>query len=193
MSTELSTKTALPTSDIFAGTRWEVDPAHSTVSFTVRHLMVTEVGGTFGSFRGFMQQGAEDLSGSTLEVTIDTESITTHTADRDAHLKSPDFFDVANHPTATFVSTAFRKTGTDTFDIEGNLTIRGITKPVTLKAEYFGRMKDGWGNLKAGFAATTMINRYDFDLKWNMGLETGGVLLSEKVKLTIGAQFVWKG
>ncbi len=193
MSTDLKTTSAVPTADIFAGTRWEIDPSHSTIAFTARHLMVTEVGGTFGSFRGFLLQGAEDLSGSSLEVTIDTESITTNAPDRDAHLKSADFFDVANHPTATFVSTAFTKTGADSFDIEGNLTIRGITKPVTLKAEYFGRMKDGWGNLKAGFAATAVINRYDFNLKWNMGLETGGVLVSEKVKLSIGAQFVWKG
>jgi polyisoprenoid-binding protein YceI len=190
--TTLTTQSA-PTADLFVGTRWEIDSSHSTIGFSVRHLMVSEVAGTFGSFHGHMIQGAEDMSASSLEVTIDTPSITTHAADRDAHLKGPDFFNVEIHPTAMFVSTAFRRIRGENYAIDGNLTIRGITKPITLQAVYFGRMKDGWGNLKAGFSATTTINRYDFDLKWNMGLETGGVLVSEKVKLTIGAQLVWKG
>lgn len=168
-----------------AGT-WAIDPAHTEVGFTARHLMVSKVRGHFGDVRGEISVG-EDVSDSTVKVEIDPASISTGTPDRDQHLVSPDFLDVEAHPTISFVSTGVRPAGRN-WILDGALTIRGITRPVELAVEFIGAATDPWGNAKAGFSASTEIDRRDWGLTWNAPLETGGVLVGEKVTIEIEAQ-----
>jgi len=164
-----------------AGT-WALDPTHSEVGFVARHLMVTKVRGSFGEVTGTVTV-KDDVLDSVADVTIRTDSISSGTADRDAHLRSADFFDVENHPEIRFVSTSF--TG-DT--LVGDLTIKGITKPVTLDVDFNGVATDPWGNTKAAFEAEGEIDRTQWGLNWNAALETGGVLVSEKIKLKLDVQ-----
>ncbi|MBR7743300.1 YceI family protein [Phycicoccus sp. BSK3Z-2] len=164
-----------------AGT-WTIDPLHSEVGFTARHMMVSKVRGSFGDVTGTVVV-ADDLSASTAEATIQLGSVTTGSADRDAHLRSADFFDVENNPEMTFRSTSF-----DGETLTGDLTIKGVTKPVTLDVEFGGVGTDPWGNEKAGFEATGEIDRTDWGLTWNANLEKGGVLVSEKIKLALDIQ-----
>ena len=164
-----------------AGT-WALDPTHSEVGFVARHLMVTKVRGSFGEVSGTVTV-KDDVLDSVADVTIKTDSISSGTADRDAHLRSADFFDVENHPEIRFVSTSF--TG-DT--LVGDLTIKGITKPVTLDVDFNGVATDPWGNTKAAFEAEGEIDRTQWGLNWNAALETGGVLVSEKIKLKLDVQ-----
>jgi polyisoprenoid-binding protein YceI len=161
---------------------WAIDPTHSEVGFVARHLMVTKVRGSFADVTGTVQV-ADELAQSVADVTIQTASVTTGTADRDGHLRSADFFDVENFPQITFVSTSF-----DGDTLTGDLTIKGITKPVTLDVEFNGVATDPWGNDKAAFEATGELNRTDWGLTWNANLEKGGVLVSEKIKLVIDVQ-----
>ena len=161
---------------------WAIDPTHSEVGFVARHLMVTKVRGSFADVTGTVQV-ADELAQSVADVTIQTASVTTGTADRDGHLRSADFFDVENFPQITFVSTSF-----DGDTLAGDLTIKGITKPVTLDVEFNGVATDPWGNDKAAFEATGELNRTDWGLTWNANLEKGGVLVSEKIKLVIDVQ-----
>ena len=159
-----------------------LDPAHTRVGFSARHAMVTKVRGQFDEFVGTAHVDAENPASSTVEVTIQAASVTTGQAQRDGHLKSPDFFDVETYPQITFVSTDVERDGTE-WSITGDLTINAVTKPVTVLFEETGEAKDPFGNLRVGFEGTVTINRSEWDLKWNSPLESGGVLVSEKVTL----------
>jgi polyisoprenoid-binding protein YceI len=163
---------------------WNVDATHSEVGFTARHLMVSKVRGQFKDFAAVVTI-AQPFELSSLEATVQMASVDTNSADRDTHVKSADFFDVENHPTMTFTST---KVAGDT--MEGLLTIKGITKPVTFDLEFGGVSADPWGGTRAGFEATTEINRKDFGLTWNVAVEGGGVLVGEKVKVSLDIQLV---
>ncbi len=172
---------------------WEIDPVHSTIEFAVKHMMFTTVRGRFKSFKGTINADEKDPDRSTVTVEIDANSIDTGVGDRDAHLKSPDFLDVENHPTITFrskrVQGAAAKEG-DKFKVTGDLTIRGKTIEVTLDAKYEGRGKDPWGKERAGATATGEIDRRQWGLQWNQALETGGVLVGNAVKFEIDVQAV---
>jgi polyisoprenoid-binding protein YceI len=162
---------------------WTVDAGHSTVGFSVRHLMVAKVRGQFTSFSGAITVGADPLQ-SKVEATVDAGSIDTRDEARDGHLKSADFFDLENHPTWTLVSTGITPKGGD-FVLTADLTIRGVTQSVDFDLEFAGVATDPWGNTKAGFTAETEISRKDFGLEWNAALETGGVVVGDKVKITL--------
>ena len=168
--------------------RWVIDGSHTSAEFVARHLMVTKVRGGFGSITGTIDV-AEDPTESSVEVAIDTVSVMTGDAKRDDHVKSPDFLDVENHPEMRFASTAVRATGSS-WIVDGDLTIKGIPKPVTLDFDFAGIATDPWGNQKAAFSATATINREDWDLNWNVPLETGGVLVSKKINIEIELQAV---
>lgn len=167
--------------------RWNIDTAHSNVEFVARHLVVTKVRGHFGKWSGHIDVDTADITKSTASATFEVDSIDTREAQRDGHLKSPDFLDAANHPTITFTSTKVEKDGSD-LKVTGNLTIRGVSKEVTLSVESHGTNKDPWGNTKALYAAKTHINRKDFGVNFNAVLETGGVLVSDKIEIDIEIQ-----
>ena len=162
---------------------YAVDPAHSEVGFTVRHAMVTKVRGSFSDVQGSVVLD-EDANLIAVDATIAIASVDTRNADRDAHLRSADFFDVENHPTMTFVSRSV-VVGGEGFVVTGDLTLHGVTREVVLDVEASGVATDPFGNARAGFSAETEINRKDFGLTWNAALETGGVMVSEKVKITL--------
>lgn len=161
---------------------YTLDASHSRLGFSARHAMVTTVRGAFKSFEGTATIDTATPANSTVTLTIDPASVDTGTADRDGHLTSGDFFDVENFPTITFVSTQVERDG-DEWAITGDLTIKGVAKPVTIVFEETGSARDPFGNLRAGFEGSTTINRKDWGLTWNAALETGGVLVSEKIKL----------
>lgn len=163
---------------------WTVDASHTEVGFTARHLMVSKVRGQFKDVEGTVTVG-EPFSTSQVTATVQLASIETGSADRDAHLKSADFFDVENNPVMTFVSTDVSE---DT--LKGDLTIKGVTRPVEFDLEFGGVATDPWGNTKAGFEAEAEINRKDWGLEWNVALEGGGVLVSEKVKIKLDVQLL---
>ena len=165
---------------------WKLDPTHSEVSFTVKHLAISKVRGTFESFDVTIVT-AEDLADSTIEATIDVASVNTKQKDRDAHLRTSDFFLAEEHPTITFVSTSIAGTPDD-FAVTGDLTMRGVTKQVVLKGEFGGITTDGYGQTKAGATATTTINRQDFGVSWNAALEAGGFTLGDDVTITLDLQ-----
>ena len=173
-----------------AGT-WNVDPVHSVAEFKVKHMMISNVKGQFTSVKGSLVLDESDLTRSRAEATIDATSINTREPDRDAHLKSADFFDVEKFPTLTFQSTKITRTGDGELAVDGDLTIHGVTRNVRFAVE--GPTppgKDPWGNTRIGLAATTKINRKDFGLHWNAALETGGILVGEDVTITLDVQFV---
>jgi polyisoprenoid-binding protein YceI len=165
--------------------RWAIDLTHSQITFAVKHLGISTVRGTFDRFDGTIDEDNGTVNGAHL--TIDVASLNTGTAQRDDHLRSGDFFDVANHPTATFVLKESTRTGNELTAI-GDLTIRGITKPVTLTGEIGGPAKDPWGNTKVSATLSTKLPRKEWGLTWNATLETGGLLVSEDVKLDIELQ-----
>jgi polyisoprenoid-binding protein YceI len=171
---------AAPGADI-AGD-YVLDPAHTRIGFSARHAMVTKVRGQFDEFEGTAHIDTEDPAKSTVAVTIQSASVSTGQAQRDGHLKSPDFFDVETYPQITFTSTDIQRDGAE-WSITGALTINDVTKPVTVLFEETGEAKDPFGNLRVGFEGSVTINRSDWGLKWNSPLETGGVLVSEKVTL----------
>lgn len=177
------TITAQNITQIPAGT-WTVDASHTEVGFTARHLMVSKVRGQFKDVEGTVTVG-EPFSTSQVTATVQLASIETGSADRDAHLKSADFFDVENNPVMTFVSTEVSE---DT--LKGDLTIKGVTRPVEFDLEFGGVATDPWGNTKAGFEAEAEINRKDWGLEWNVALEGGGVLVSEKIKIKLDVQLL---
>jgi polyisoprenoid-binding protein YceI len=181
----VTTTTLSTVPGLVAGT-WVIDPSHSEVSFSVRHLMVSKVRGTFGTFSGELTV-AENLLDSKVNATIDAASINTRDENRDNHLRTNDFFDIENFPQWTFVSTGIREAG-KTFLVDGDLTIRGVTKSVTLDLEILGVNKDPWGNTKLALEASTKINRKDFGVEWNAPLEAGGVLVGEEVTITLDVQ-----
>ena len=168
-------------------TKWLLDPAHSEVTFRIRHMMISSVRGEFTKFHASID-GA-DFKNSTISVQIDAGSLTTNEADRDAHLKSADFFEVEKFPEITFVSTSMKKVDEDEFKLVGKLTIKGTTRDVTLNVEFGGYMKDPYGNEKAGFSVDGKINRKDFGLNWNAVLEAGGVMVGDEVRVSADVQF----
>jgi polyisoprenoid-binding protein YceI len=161
---------------------YALDPSHTTIGFTARHAMVTKVRGHFRDFEGTAHVDTADPARSSVRVTIDAASVTTGNDQRDGHLKTPDFFDIENHPQITFVSTHVERDGSE-WQITGDLTINGITKPVTIPFEETGSAKDPFGNTRVGFEGVATIDRTDWGLSFNAALETGGVLVSEKIKL----------
>ena len=168
---------------------WDIDPAHSTVGFVVRHLVVAKVRGRFGSFAGAITI-ADEPELSSASVTIDAASIDTRQDGRDEHLRSPDFFDVANYPVLTFETSALKRTSQSTFELSGDLTIRGTTRPVVLRTEFDGVTLDTQGGSRAAFTATTEIDRNEYGLTWNQVLEAGGVAVSNKVKIELEISLV---
>jgi polyisoprenoid-binding protein YceI len=167
---------------------WTIDTSHSSVEFAARHVMVSKVKGRFHDFEGAITI-AENPLDSKVEATIQLASVDTKDAQRDEHLRSDDFFAVATHPTMTFVSREVRPDGDD-FVVVGDLTIRGVTRPVELDLEFNGVSADPWGGTRAGFTAKTEVNRRDFGLEWNVALDTGGVLVGEKVKIELEIEAV---
>lgn len=165
---------------------WVTDQAHSAAHFKVKHMMVATVNGDITGVEGKLEINDKDITQSKVEATLDAKTINTNNAKRDEHLRSPDFFDVAKFPSIKFVSTKVAKAGKDRLKVTGDLTIRDVTKPVTLEVEGPSKaFKDPWGNMKRGLSATAKINRKDFGLTWNKALETGGVVVGEEVKIEI--------
>jgi polyisoprenoid-binding protein YceI len=171
-----------------AGT-YGLDTTHSYVSFTARHLMVTKVRGRFPVIDGQLIVGA-DPAQSSVEATIDVSAVESGDPKRDEHLRSADFFDTENHRHATFRSTQVEDHGDGEFTLHGDLTIRGVTRPVALEGEYLGTQQSPWGDTRVGFSAETEISRKDWGLEWNVALETGGVVVGDKIKLAIDAEWI---
>lgn len=161
---------------------YALDPSHSRIGFVTRHAMVTKVRGSFNDFEGTATTG-EGLADPSIDVTIQVASVDTRSADRDAHLRSGDFFDVEKYPTITFRSTKIDAVDAGTLRVTGDLTIKDVTRPVTIDFEYNGSATDPFGNERVGLEGSVVVNRKDFGLTWNAALETGGVLVSEKVTL----------
>lgn len=175
--------TAQPTTATVLTGTYTLDPAHTTIGFVARHAMVTKVRGAFSEFEGTAVLDAEDPSRSSATVTIQAASIETRNAQRDEHLRSNDFLAMDEFPQITFVSTAARQVDDSTYELTGDLTIKGVTKSVTVPFTYQGAATDPWGNLRVGFEGAVTINRKDYGITWNTALETGGVLVGDKVTL----------
>ena len=172
---------------------WTIDPAHSSAQFSVRHMMVSTVRGEFTRLSGTVELDEKDVTRSSVEATIDATTIDTRNERRDNHLKSADFFDVANHPTITFKSTKLEKASDGRLKVAGDLTIRGVTRPVVLDVEALSpAVKDPQGNLRSGTSATTRINRKDFGVSWSANLDGGGLVVSDDVKITIDVELIKK-
>jgi polyisoprenoid-binding protein YceI len=169
---------------------WQIDPAHSEINFTVRHMMISNVRGRFEKFSGTVDFNEADPAQSSVDVQIEAASINTKEAQRDGHLRSTDFLDAENYPYLTFKSKNVVKTSENTGRIRGDLTIRGVTREAVLEVEYAGQAKSPWGTTSAGFSATTAINRKDWNLTWNQALETGGVLVGDQIKIAIEIEVV---
>ncbi len=172
-------------------TSYEIDPAHSSVQFSIRHLMVTNVRGSFKGVKGTVVYDPDAPATSTVRALIDATTISTNDNERDTHVKSADFLDVEQYPTIEFNSTSVKKSGATGLEVTGDLTVHGITKPVVLHVEDISpETKDPWGNTRIGASAKTKIKRSDFGLKWNAPLETGGVLVGDDVKLEFELEFL---
>jgi polyisoprenoid-binding protein YceI len=165
---------------------WAIDPTHSEIAFTIRHLAISKVRGTFTDFTGTITTAENPLE-TTVDATAHVASVDTNEPNRDGHLRTGDFFDAENHPTLHFVSTGLRAKGED-FLLDGELTMRGVTKPVTFELEFGGFVTDGYGNYKMGFEANTTVKRSEWELTFNAPLEKGGMLLGDDVKIAISAQ-----
>ena len=169
---------------------WAIDASHTNIEFAVKHLMISTVRGHFGGVEGTVTLDGDDLSTARISAEIDASTVTTRNEQRDGHLRSADFFDVENHPKLTFRSTSVDVVSEDELKVTGDLTIRGTTQPVTLDVELEGRGSDPWGNDRIGFTATTKIRRSEFGLTWNQVLETGGVMVSEDIRIRIESELV---
>jgi polyisoprenoid-binding protein YceI len=169
---------------------WAIDGVHSSIGFTVRHMVVSKVRGRFTRWGGTIAMDERDPTGARVRIDIEPASVDTGVEQRDNHLRSPDFFDVERYPTMTFRSTRIEKAGEGRYRVTGDLTMHGVTRPVTLDAEFAGSAKDPWGGLRAGFSAHGSLDRKDFGLTYNQLLETGGVLVGEKVDLDIEVEAV---
>ena len=169
---------------------WQIDSAHSRVQFSVRHMMISTVRGRFNTFSGTVEFDEDNPTSSSVDVVIDVASIDTREQQRDDHLRSPDFFDAANFPDMTFKSKRIEQTGEKSGRMIGDLTIKDITKEVTLDVEYAGQAKSPWGTTSAGFAASGSIDRKDFGLNWNQVLETGGILVGDAIKIDIEVELI---
>lgn len=170
--------------------KWAIDPTHTHIGFKVKHLMISTVSGEFTQYEGSIETNGDSFAGANISFSAQADSITTHNEQRDGHLKSADFFDAGNHPSIIFKSTSFDKKGGDEFVMNGDLTIRGITKPVSLVVEYAGTVQDPYGNTKAGFSIEGKINRKDFGLTWSAVTEAGSIVVSDDIKLAIEVQLV---
>ena len=167
---------------------WTTDKAHTNVKFSVSHLVISDVEGNFKSFDGTLVASKPDFTDAKINFTIDVASVSTDNENRDNHLKSPDFFDVAKYPKMTFVSTSFVSLGNNKYTLVGNLTIKDVTKPVTFEVTY-GGTAIAMGGTHAGFKATAKIDRYDYNLKWNMATEAGGAVVGKEVDITVNLDF----
>jgi polyisoprenoid-binding protein YceI len=168
---------------------WVIDPTHSSIDFKIRHLMITNVKGAFNEFEANIVTTGDDFMTAEVDLTLSAASIDTGNEDRDKHIRSGDFLDVEKHPKLLFTSESYKKVDNDgSYELWGNLTIKGITNKVKLDVEFGGVMKDPWGNEKAGFTVNGKINRKDWGLNWNAALETGGVLVSDEVKISAEIQ-----
>lgn len=177
----------------FAQTDWNIDKSHSNVQFTVTHMVISEVTGSFNIFEGKLtQKNKNDFTGSSIDFTADANSIFTDNDKRDQHLRSDDFFNAAQFPKLTFKSKSFTKVNDKKYKLVGDLTIRDVTKEVTLEAEFMGTVKDNWGNNRAAFKLSGSINRFDYGLKWNSLLEVGGAVVGKDVKVNCNIQLVTK-
>jgi polyisoprenoid-binding protein YceI len=184
---------ALTVSSLSHATTWEFDPAHTAAHFAVRHMMVSTVRGEFGKVTGTVNLDDKDLSHSSVEGTIDVSTINTRQPNRDQDLKSSNFFDVAKYPTMTFKSTSIKKVGKDKYKIVGDLTLHGVTKPVTLDVEASQEVKDMQGNLRRGAHATTKLNRKDFGLTYNKAIEGGGVVVGDQIEVDLDVEMTRAG
>jgi len=170
---------------------WNIDPDHSNIGFKVRHMMVTNVKGEFGKFKGTLTLDDQDITKSKVEVTIDTASVNTRVAKRDDDLRSPNFLDVARFPNMSFVSRKVEKAGEGKLRVTGDLTLHGVTREVVLDVEGpSAEGKDPWGNMRRGASAATQINRKDFGLIWNKTIETGGVLVGDEVNIMLEVEMI---
>lgn len=169
---------------------WQIDSSHSQINFSVRHMMIAKVRGSFENFSGTVNFDEENPTNTTVDVAVDLASISTRDEQRDGHLKSPDFFDVENYPTMKFVSTRVEQVDAHNGRLYGQLTIKDVTKEVVLDVEYAGIAKSPWGTISAGFSATSSLNRKDWGLNWNQALETGGVLVGDKINIEIELELV---
>lgn len=169
---------------------YQLDPSHTRLGFVARHAMVTKVRGQFSRFAGTLVLDGADPARSTAEVQIEVDSVSTGDEGRDAHLRSPDFFDAEQFPHITFTSTSAQVVGDGEFRLAGDLTIKGVTRPVTLHIEYTGSALDPFGNTRTGFEGSVEVNRKDWGLTWNAALETGGILVSDKIKLELDVSAV---
>jgi polyisoprenoid-binding protein YceI len=171
-----------------AVTKWNLDPAHSNIDFSIRHMMIAKVKGSFESYSAEIEADPEDLTSASISISIDVTSVNTRAADRDNHLRSADFFDVENFPKMTFVSKNIVKTGVNEYEVTGDMTIRDVTRTETISVTYEGSGKDPWGNVKAGFSGSGSLKRSEYGLTWNAALETGGVLVGDDVKISFEIQ-----
>lgn len=179
----------LAVSPAAAADTWVVDGSHTNVEFSVRHMLITNVKGTFSTFEGMLEYDPNKVTKSKIRGTIDVASVDTADAKRDEHLRSADFFDVAAHPKMTFESTAVVKEGNG-YVVVGKLTLRGVTKEIRMPVEFSGPIKDPWGNQRIGFSASTTINRQDFGVKWNKTLDAGGAVVGDEVRISIEGEAV---
>ena len=170
--------------------RWEIDSSHSSIHFSVRHLMIAKVRGQFGRWTGTLHVPEGDFRRAALSVVIDASSIDTGVADRDAHLRSADFLDVEKYPELSFTAAEIKHQGGDRFDLIGLLTVKGVAQPVSLAVEEAGRVTDPWGNVRAVFSAKGSVSRKDFGLTWNQALETGGVMVGDQIEIEIEIETV---
>jgi len=174
---------------LFGQTKWNVDNSHSSVKFTVTHLVISEVEGNFKVYSGSISSAKPDFTDAAIDFTVDVTSINTDNEMRDNHLKAADFFDAAKFPKMTFKSTSFKKVAGNKYELVGNLTIRDVTKSVKFDVTYGGTVKDPYGNIKAGFKATSVINRSEFGLKWSAMTEAGGAVVSDEVTIGLKLEF----
>lgn len=173
-----------------AVTKWGLDPAHTEVTFKVRHLMIANVTGSFNKFSSEAETNGDDFSNAKVIFTAETATVTTDNEQRDTHLKSDDFFNAEKYPEIKFESTGLKKKNDDEYELEGKLTIRDVTKAIKLNVESGGIVVDGYGQTKAGFSVTGKINRKDFGLNWNAVTEAGGIVVSDEVRMIIEAQYI---
>ncbi|MET0960178.1 MAG: YceI family protein [Psychrobacillus psychrotolerans] len=166
-------------------TKFNLDAAHSTIDFSVKHMMVSKVKGSFTNFTADLEGNTEDLTGASISFDIDVKSINSNNEDRDNHLRSGDFFDTETYPSIKFVATNIKKKDDGEYDVTGDLTIKDVTKPVTFDVEYGGKGTNPWGQEVVAFSAESKVNRKEFGLTWNQALETGGVLVGEDIKITV--------
>jgi len=188
----LATALALPA--VSAGTTWKIDPQHTSAQFAVKHLMISTVRGEFHGVKGTVNWDDKDITKSTVDVTIDATTVDTREPQRDGDLKSPNFFDVAQFPTMSFKSKKVEQVSAGKLKVTGDLTMHGVTKEVVLSVEGpTAAIKDPWGNQRSAISATTKVNRQDFGVKWNKGLDGGGVVVSDEVNITIDLEMVQQG